>query len=64
MCYHRGRALRWLGLRSLDDRGATAVEYGLMVSLIALMIIGAVTVFGGALKTTLFDMINTSLSSL
>ena len=34
---------RWL--RS-DERGATAVEYGLMVSLIALVIIGAVTVFG------------------
>ncbi|MGO4343456.1 Flp family type IVb pilin [Pedococcus sp. 2YAF34] len=33
------------GLRR-DDRGATAVEYALMVSLIALVIIGAVTLFG------------------
>ena len=29
-----------------DDRGATAVEYGLMVSLIAIVIIAAVTLVG------------------
>ncbi|MFC4785186.1 Flp family type IVb pilin [Nocardioides sp. MAHUQ-72] len=29
-----------------DDRGATAVEYGLMVALIAAFIIGAVTLLG------------------
>ena len=29
-----------------DERGATAVEYGLMVGLIALAIIGAVLAFG------------------
>lgn len=28
------------------DRGATAVEYGLMVTLIAVVIIAAVTMFG------------------
>lgn len=28
------------------DRGATAVEYGLMVALIAVVIIGAVTLLG------------------
>jgi pilus assembly protein Flp/PilA len=28
------------------ERGATAVEYGLMVALIAIVIIGAVSVFG------------------
>jgi pilus assembly protein Flp/PilA len=33
-----------------DDRGATAVEYGLMVALIAVVIIGAVTAIGGALN--------------
>ncbi|MDF2093094.1 Flp family type IVb pilin [Knoellia sp. 3-2P3] len=30
----------------LGDRGATSVEYALMASLIALVIIGAVTAFG------------------
>jgi pilus assembly protein Flp/PilA len=33
--------------RFRDDRGATAVEYGLMVALIAAVIIGAVTLLGG-----------------
>ncbi len=29
-----------------DERGATAVEYGLLVAMIAIVIIGAVTFFG------------------
>ena len=29
-----------------DEKGATAVEYGLMVGLIAIVIIGAVTLLG------------------
>ncbi|MDP3713088.1 MAG: Flp family type IVb pilin [Mycobacteriales bacterium] len=33
-------------LAARDDRGATAVEYGLMVALIAAVIIGAVTALG------------------
>ena len=39
---------------SRDERGATAVEYGLMVALIAVVIIGAVTALGTDL-TGLFD---------
>jgi pilus assembly protein Flp/PilA len=34
-----------------DERGATAVEYGLMVALIALVIIVAVIALGGKLST-------------
>ena len=41
-------------LASRNDRGATAVEYGLMVGLIALVIIGAVTVFGVAVSDLFF----------
>jgi pilus assembly protein Flp/PilA len=33
-----------------NDRGATAVEYGLMVALIAIVIIGAVTMLGSRLN--------------
>ena len=33
-------------LRDSRDRGATAVEYGLMVALIAVVIIGGVTFLG------------------
>jgi Flp pilus assembly pilin Flp len=40
----RGDRVRFGWRRS--ERGATAVEYALMVSLIALVIVGAVTVFG------------------
>lgn len=34
-----------------EEKGATAVEYGLMVSLIAVVIIGAVALIGGNLST-------------
>jgi len=34
-----------------DEKGATAVEYGLIVALIAIVIIAAVTLLGGNLAT-------------
>ena len=40
--------------RDRDEKGATAVEYGLMVALIAVVIIAAVTLLG----TNLRDMFN------
>ncbi|SDO20595.1 pilus assembly protein Flp/PilA [Nakamurella panacisegetis] len=45
---------------SKEDRGATAVEYGLLVGLIAVVIIVAVTALGGKL-TTLFTSITSSI---
>lgn len=44
-----------------DQRGATAVEYGIMVSLIAVVIIVAVTLLGGTLKST-FESVQCSVS--
>ena len=41
----------WYVTRARDERGATAVEYGLMVALIAVVIIAAVTLLGNNLKT-------------
>ena len=38
------------GFYARNDRGATAIEYGLMVSLIAIVIITAVTAFGSSVK--------------
>jgi len=35
-----------------DDRGASAVEYGLLVALVAAVIVGAVTLLGGNLSKT------------
>ncbi|MFI4933199.1 MAG: Flp family type IVb pilin [Caulobacterales bacterium] len=36
-----------------DESGATAIEYGLIVALIAVVIISAVTTLGGNLNKTL-----------
>jgi pilus assembly protein Flp/PilA len=51
--------------RGKNDEGATAVEYGLMVGLIAVVIIGAVTLIGTSLSndagTGIFDRVATAL---
>ena len=44
-----------------DESGATAIEYGLIVALIAVVIIAAVTAIGGTLNTT-FTNVNDSLA--
>jgi pilus assembly protein Flp/PilA len=41
-----------------DERGATAVEYGLMVALIAAVIVGVVTALGGNLSTLFTNVAN------
>ena len=46
-----------------DEKGATAVEYGLMVGLIAVVIIAAVTTLGTELKD-LFTSIGTKLGAI
>ena len=43
-----------------DESGATAIEYGLIAALIAVVIIGAVTAVGTKLSTT-FTTVSTSL---
>ncbi len=41
-----------------NDRGATAIEYGLIAALIAVAIIGGLTAVGGALTTTFSNVAN------
>ena len=41
-----------------SDEGATAVEYGIMVALIAAVIIGAVVIIGQKLNTTFTNVGN------
>ena len=57
-----------LKARPRNDEGATAVEYGLMVGLIAVVIIGAVTLIGSSLsndaETGIFDRVATSLGAV
>jgi pilus assembly protein Flp/PilA len=43
-----------------DESGATAIEYGLIAALIAVVIIGAVGALGGQLTTT-FESVTTGL---
>ena len=45
-----------------DEQGATAVEYGLVVALIAVVMLVAVRALGTAISTK-FDMIATQLDS-
>lgn len=54
---HLSALLHVVGRRFADKtKGATAVEYGIMVALIAIVIIGAVTIIGGNL-TDLFTQV-------
>ncbi|MBI1352113.1 MAG: Flp family type IVb pilin [Actinomycetales bacterium] len=47
-------------MQAKNDRGATAVEYGLIVALIAVVIIAAVVILGQNLRST-FDSVATSV---
>jgi pilus assembly protein Flp/PilA len=42
---------------ALDERGATAIEYGLMAALIALTIFGAASAAGQGIKSTLGQIV-------
>ncbi|WP_418059468.1 Flp family type IVb pilin [Pimelobacter simplex] len=46
----------------MDERGATAVEYGLLVALIAAIIVGVVFTLGDSLKG-IFTDVETSITS-
>ncbi len=52
----------WTRLQNLktDETGATAVEYGMLVALIAAFIIGTVGILGGKINDA-FDSINAVL---
>lgn len=57
--------LQLLGQRATDrlrrEDGATAVEYGLLVALIAAVIVGVVAALGGKINTA-FNTVNTALT--
>ena len=53
---------KFLKLIKNDDKGATAIEYGLIAALIAVAIITAVTSVGGSLNKT-FNNVSTSLNA-
>lgn len=45
-----------------SDSGATAIEYGLIVAMIFLVIVGAVSLFAGKATGT-FDKVSTAVSA-
>lgn len=47
-----------------DERGATAIEYGLMVALISVAIIGTVNSMGQSINSVLFGQIVTALANM
>ena len=47
---------------SRDDRGATAIEYGLIVALIGVAIMGALSNLGGGVGG-MWDRLNTAVQS-
>jgi pilus assembly protein Flp/PilA len=44
-----------------EEKGATAIEYALLTSLIAGVIVGTVTILGGSVNTS-FTTVSTALS--
>jgi pilus assembly protein Flp/PilA len=45
-----------------DERGATAIEYGLLTALISVVIMGSLDALGGSLKET-FSTVSTQLAA-
>jgi pilus assembly protein Flp/PilA len=58
----RPKSMRRLLMFSKDDKGASSVEYALLVALVTAVIVGVVTLLGGNLKAT-FDYIASIFSN-
>ncbi len=50
--------------RHVEDKGSSAVEYGLMVAAISAVIVGAVFALGGIIKTAFSETCRTVASSV
>ena len=57
-------ALARLARFAADRRGATAIEYGLMVALIGMAILSTVFSMGQGIKDTLYGHITNSLANM
>jgi pilus assembly protein Flp/PilA len=53
---------RIIGQLLSDRRGATAIEYGLMAALLALVLIGALQALSGSISESLYDKIANALN--
>jgi pilus assembly protein Flp/PilA len=57
-------AFHHLGRFAADERGTTAIEYGLMVALIGIAILATVFSMGQGIKNTLYGQITNSLANM
>lgn len=48
---------------ALNERGATAIEYGLIAALLSVFIIGAVTSMSGTLQTKIYNAISAMITA-
>jgi len=55
--------LKWYLAVRYNEKGATAVEYAIMVALIAVVIILAVTALGGTIRDKFFSVSNSIAST-
>ena len=60
-CLAKFEVLRTMQNLRRDERGVTALEYGLIAAFIAVAIIGAITALGGSL-TALFGRISAAVA--
>ena len=57
-------ALACLKRFAADQRGSTAIEYGLMVALIGIAILATVFSMGQGIKNTLYGQISNALANM
>jgi pilus assembly protein Flp/PilA len=57
-------ALASLRRFAADQRGTTAIEYGLMVALIGIAVLATVFSMGQGIKNTLYGQISNSLANM
>ncbi len=58
------RLIAVLKVVSADDRGATAIEYGLILAMVFLAMLGAVEGFGNELGNMFNDVSSNSVSAM
>ncbi len=60
----RARTIRSLARFLAEERGATAVEYGLLVSLISLAIASTIFALGQSIDTVLYEKLANALAKM
>jgi len=46
-----------------DERGATVIEYGMIVGLLSIVVLGALTTIGTTMRDDIFNAVSTALQA-